>query len=141
MSLKNNKKSRRKPKSKTKRISSLFKWNGRTFEKYQDIRSRRVNSWTSFGIGKNTFLASANQKHGRKKTFSYIYAWSKSKHKFQPTQKFDTFTARKWTHFRNDDHDYVIVANQANRSDYTVKSHIFQWDKPYRNNSIEHYLF
>ena len=34
------------------KISTIFKWNGREFTKFQEIRSRRASTWSSFSIGK-----------------------------------------------------------------------------------------
>lgn len=38
----------------------------------------------------------------------------------------------KWIHYSNSDHEFIMIANQKNESEYNVRSSIFSWNGDYR---------
>ncbi|XP_077982805.1 uncharacterized protein LOC144437674 [Glandiceps talaboti] len=114
--------------------STVYRWNGRLFVRFQDIETAGARTLTSFTIQNDVYLAFG---------FSYlldsdepydvkpeIYKFSRSTSKFQP---FQTLSIPGWsthmTTFQTQDNFYLIdVKFMDTTGSYEVISPLYNWD-------------
>ena len=95
--------------------STVFKWSGRHFVKFQSLQTHGADDVKSFKINDHTFLAFANHYSGSSyKTDSFIYKWDgKMFHLFQ---SIPTLEARTLYPFVIGGQTYLGVANSYDSS-------------------------
>ncbi|KAL5006179.1 hypothetical protein ScPMuIL_017337 [Solemya velum] len=113
-----------------KSVSGLYQWADKKFRLYQKLTTDEAQSWCSFWIGNQFYLAVANYglnpTHG---TNSTIFRWHRRRKKFRVHQDILTWTARDFEYFQNDDDHFLVVANHAKGSTQEVDSIIYKWNK------------
>ncbi|GAB3155218.1 hypothetical protein GCM10027258_59910 [Amycolatopsis stemonae] len=83
--------------------SRIYRWNGTTFEHFQDVDSRWAYNWHAFSVDGYRFLAHADHLCP-----SVLYRWTGAK--FEPHQQLAPSHGRAFAHFTHQGAVYLLVA-------------------------------
>ena len=107
--------------------SKIYKWNGSSFDEFQNIATNGAFDFEHFIIGSDHYLAVANYNNNSTHNInSKIYKWNGSS--FDEFQSIATNGAGNWTHFEIGTDHYLAVANYYNGSTYNLNSKIYKWN-------------
>ncbi|HEX4721359.1 MAG TPA: hypothetical protein VH333_02505 [Pseudonocardiaceae bacterium] len=95
--------------------SHIFRWDGASFQPFQDIPSRWAYNWHAFAVGGHHFLAHADHVDP-----SRLYRWDGDR--FVVHQELAGRYGRAFASFRADDADHLLVACIQGRSK------LLRWD-------------
>ena len=105
--------------------SSVFQWNGHSFELWQNISTAGATSFNFFKIHSELFLAVTNYFDGRSSRInSSIYKWKENK--FEELQEIRTQGARASTVLTIDNETFIVFANWYD-SDSSHSSDVMKW--------------
>jgi len=96
-------------KGKNDTSSTLFRWDGKKFQKFQSFDTKWGYKFTQFNIGQKQFLGLTD--HLQK---SVIYEWKGSS--FEKFQEFDETGGRVFYHFKIAEKNYLALANINHQS-------------------------
>ena len=105
--------------------SSVFQWNGLSFELFQNISTSGATSFNFFKIHSELFLAVTNSYGGISyRINSSIYKWKDKK--FEELQEIRTQNAWASTVLTIDNETFIVFANEYN-SDPSHSSDVMKW--------------
>ncbi|XP_068731162.1 uncharacterized protein [Montipora capricornis] len=106
--------------------SSVFQWNGHSFELWQNISTSGATSFNFFKIHSELFLAVTNSDDGSSSRInSSIYKWKENK--FEELQEIRTQGAWASTVLTIDNETFIVFANRRFYRDSSNSSDVMKW--------------
>ncbi|MEW6532133.1 MAG: hypothetical protein AB1473_14955 [Thermodesulfobacteriota bacterium] len=107
--------------------SAIHKWNGASFEKYQDLPTAGAMRWAAFTIDGNRYLAVANNYDGHTHNIeSTVFRWNGVR--FDPIQQIPTKAATSCESIAIDGKTYLAISNNFDDSTHNIDSKIYEWN-------------
>ncbi len=105
--------------------SKIYRWNGKSFVEFQNIRTSGAHDWEHFVIEGRTYLMVANNTDGSTRTTgSDIYKWNKGK--FIKIYTLSTQGVRDIESFKIKGRTYIAVANDDKEYSENILSKIYE---------------